>query len=47
MSGAVIGEELVGDITDMDLRATSYQQVGGRASNARCAGGDQNAQLFR
>ena len=47
MSGAVVGEEFVGDVADMDLRATRYEQIGGRASNARCAGRDQNAQLLR
>ena len=44
MSGAVVGEELVGDVANMDLRATGYEQVGGGASNARCAGRDENAQ---
>ena len=47
MGGAVVGEELVGDVADMDLRAASDEQVGGRAPNARCARGDENAQLLR
>ena len=46
MSRAVVGEELVGDVADMDLRATRDEQVGGRAPNARRAGRDQNAQLL-
>jgi hypothetical protein len=47
MSDAVVGEELVGDIADMDLSATRYEQVGGRAPNARRAGCDQDAQRLR
>ena len=31
----------------MDLRATSYEQVGDGAPNPRCAGGDQNAHPLR
>jgi hypothetical protein len=43
MSGAVLREEFVGDVANMDQRATSDQQVGGGASDARCAGRDENA----
>ena len=47
MRGAEVGEERVGDVADVDLRATSDQEVGDGASNARCAGRDDNAQRLR
>src|ERR1700722_19122063 len=46
MSGAIVREELVGDVADMGLRAASDEQVGGRASDAQRPGGDQNPQLL-
>src|SRR3984885_9298652 len=47
MRSAVIGEKLVGDVANMDLRAARYEQVGGGAPNPRCARGDEDAQRLR
>src|SRR5579863_3272204 len=44
VSGAVVSQELAGDVAYMDLRAAGYQQVGDRSPNARRAGGDEDAQ---
>jgi hypothetical protein len=47
MSGAIVGEEFVGDIANMDPRATRYEQIGGCAPDTGRAGRDQNAQRLR